>query len=171
MTQQRKVGPRPLNTKRKLTRDRLQYLLQGYNFFGEAFVDDADAEKCWRDHGPKIMRSWIKSSPGSRPWAWWKFDATERRRCTSGKHPFDEPDFESQRRKTELDIAELRFGIPQYFSPEQIKSKVRFETEEDYLKRLNLMSDYELIRLANAASFQSTQKENESKIAKQLNAT
>ena len=171
MTQQRKLGPRSLSTKGRLTRERLQFLLQGYNFFGEAFADDADAEKCWRDHGPKIMRSWIKSSPGSRPWAWWKFDATERRRCTSGKHPFDEPDFESQRRKTELDIAELRFGIPQYYSAEQIASKISFETEEVYLKRLNLMSDYELILLANAACSNSTKKQIESKISKQLNAT
>lgn len=38
----------------------------------------------WRAYGAEIVADWILEHPGSRPWAWWRWDATEPRRVVRG---------------------------------------------------------------------------------------
>lgn len=35
--------------------------------------------EAWRHYGPELLSRWIKEHPGSRPAAWWLFDAPESR--------------------------------------------------------------------------------------------
>jgi len=37
-------------------------------------------EPHWRAHKTALLRQWVGKHPGTRPWAWWRFDAP---RCTS----------------------------------------------------------------------------------------
>jgi hypothetical protein len=69
---------------------------------------------------------------GSRPWAWWQFDALEMRRLLSGDPAL--ADWESGN----------FFGTPlRYASAEAHKSMV-FETQPEFLTRLNLWMPGEL---------------------------
>ncbi|HXH05749.1 MAG TPA: hypothetical protein VNI83_04075 [Vicinamibacterales bacterium] len=34
-----------------------------------------DARRLWREWGEAILAAWIRERPGTRPWAWWQFDA------------------------------------------------------------------------------------------------
>lgn len=38
----------------------------------------------WREHGAALTAAWILEHPGTRPWAWWGYDATEARRAVRG---------------------------------------------------------------------------------------
>ncbi|HWL93850.1 MAG TPA: hypothetical protein VNT79_09970, partial [Phycisphaerae bacterium] len=80
-----------------LTDDHAKILLTGrgdyFNEFGpldapETYAAKREAWECLRD---ELLPKWIEENPGSRPWAWWAFDAPERRRCTNQIHPFDDP--------------------------------------------------------------------------------
>jgi len=49
-------------------------LLLGPNDDTSAFDADESRRKAWRDHAAELMPM---VDPGSRPWAWWQYDATE----------------------------------------------------------------------------------------------
>jgi hypothetical protein len=58
----------------------------------EAAGDDEAIRAAWAALQSTIMPAWIQRRPGTRPWAWWKFEAPERRRTVGGRiHPFDDP--------------------------------------------------------------------------------
>jgi hypothetical protein len=88
--------------------------------------EDADV-LLGRDEGPQ---------PGSRPWGWWAFDAPERRRVVAGKeHPIE--------------------GKPEYYfgMPNPSRGLVEYESQDDYLRRLGLLTPEEeaaLLEEANA---------------------
>jgi hypothetical protein len=50
-------------------------LLCGPNEWDGAGLTDEDLELAWRIHGTKIMED--QHRDGSRPWAWWTFEARE----------------------------------------------------------------------------------------------
>src|SRR4051812_33130595 len=52
---------------------------------------DEDAIRAaWEALKATILPEWIRTRPGTRPWAWWRFDAPERRERIDGKlHSFD----------------------------------------------------------------------------------
>ena len=41
-------------------------------------------EAGWRELREAVLTAWGAARPGSRPWAWWQFDAPEPRRTLSG---------------------------------------------------------------------------------------
>lgn len=45
---------------------------------------DEEWKNLWTEQRDKILESWIREHPCSRPWAWWKFDAPEPRRRIGG---------------------------------------------------------------------------------------
>ncbi len=49
-------------------------LLLGPNDDTSAFDSDESRRQAWRDHATELLPT---VDPGSRPWAWWQYDATE----------------------------------------------------------------------------------------------
>ena len=49
-------------------------LLMGPRDRGSAFQSDNSRRDTWRSHSAELMRL---VQPGSRPWAWWEYDAPE----------------------------------------------------------------------------------------------
>lgn len=84
----------------------------------------------WMAMRDEILPAWIAEHPGCRPWAWWVFDAPERRRCISGQHPYDDPAWRGEKR--------LTFGKPSWHTFAQ------FESQVQYLHRLDLLTPAEL---------------------------
>jgi hypothetical protein len=79
--------------------DHVLYLMEGVHFIdGSGFltgsgrgVDEAAAREAWSIMRDELMAEWISAKPGTRPWAWWAYEATERRETVNGRvHPFDD---------------------------------------------------------------------------------
>jgi hypothetical protein len=52
--------------------------------------DDDAIRAAWEAMKASILSAWIRNRPGTRPYGWWKCEATERRERVDGKpHPFD----------------------------------------------------------------------------------
>ena len=137
-------------------RQHIRQLLTGQDFFGNAFGkgDRCDREAmraAWEELRDKLLADWISEKPGTRPYAWWCFDAPERRRRIDGlPHPFDNLD-----RKAMIDAVEgeafagyrekmtqLYYGAPSSLcDPDDFDAE--YESETDYLARLDLLTDFE----------------------------
>ena len=88
-----------------------------------------------------MLPDWIAENPGTRPWAWWKFDAPERRKRIDGPcHPFDNPERIERvsTNGTELWDNNLSLGKPSILVVEDCFD-AKYETQLDYLKRLDLL--------------------------------
>lgn len=133
------------------TRERL---LTGHDF---TFLDDRPAldadelRQAWEELRDELLALHIAERPGSRPWAWWQYDAPERRQRLDGVHPFDDlirtEHVERIARKPDTSPSfrdrahELYFGKPAcLIVPDDFEAA--FESELDYLDRLGLL-DYE----------------------------
>jgi hypothetical protein len=140
--------------------EQIRHLLQGYTFItGKGFSfnrrdhDGGDIEamrKAWDELRHELLPQWIAEHPGTRPAAWWRFDAPERRQRTDGiVHPFDD----RVRRKRVEEMARqhpsllerayrLLFGIPSFLLPTD-DFRATYESEFAYLHRLDLLTDTE----------------------------
>jgi hypothetical protein len=113
----------------------IEILRTGLDWF-ELFRDEIDQHAAWRDLQKEIMVGWLTSHPGTRPWAWWRFDlpAGTRRQRINGLHPHDDP---------ENDLPhQLWYGLPQYQRPCDLLGL--YESEASFLKRLSLLTTAEL---------------------------
>ena len=139
--------------------DQHLYQLQtGCDLFGMAFgnecscgdsFDESAPREAWEIMREKIMADWIREQPGTRPWAWWKFDApppARRERVDGLPHPHDN-------KARTLKVADsnsetlwkaayrLWFGLPSaYIMPfdKGLKTEM-FEPEWSFLQRHNLL--------------------------------
>jgi hypothetical protein len=124
----------------------------------QCFHGDREAiEAAWNELRVPFMRQWIAEHPGSRPWAWWEFDAPERRQCVNDVHPFDRPD--RWRETDRLCCAEIQrrtyslwYGCPALLGPGDFDC--RFESQPDYLDRLGLLTAQERAAIEARASKQ-----------------
>lgn len=48
------------------------------------FQTDGEQRALWAEHGPGIVAEWVETAPGTRPSAWWDFDAP---RQPVGRYP------------------------------------------------------------------------------------
>jgi hypothetical protein len=121
--------------------------------------DDEAIRAAWNELRPTLLPKWISDRPGTRPYAWWRFEAPERRQRIDGKpHPFDckertlhvakndNPDFWKR-------AYGLHWGVPACFIPPFDGDLYRdfmqnilhgresqiFEPEWNYLQRLGLL--------------------------------
>jgi hypothetical protein len=98
---------------------------------------DEQRKALWREHGAGIVADWISVHPGSRPWAWWRWDAQEPRRVVAGAEllmPKTAPtDFEGVWRD--------HLGVPAFvqFRPRGYAGLPAVEGQGVYLKRLRLV--------------------------------
>lgn len=49
------------------------------------FMTDEAVHGLWVTHGAEIVAEWAETAPGTRPAAWWKYDAPENRQRLGGK--------------------------------------------------------------------------------------
>jgi hypothetical protein len=92
------------------------------------------AEPLWRDHGEEILAEWVAEHPGTRPWGWWKFDATEPRPVVRGTALVSDRRWWAERWRDQ-------FGVPMFV---QIRPRGAalplVESEASYLQRLGLFA-------------------------------
>ncbi len=111
----------------ELTPTQWSYLLDaGGMLLGVPFADDEAYRAAWDAHRDELMASYTRLHPGRRPRAWWSFEAPEPRRLADGSI------FQSAGRMVR--------GIPRR---KVTDPPVVFETELDYLRRLDLLTESE----------------------------
>jgi hypothetical protein len=125
-----------------------EQLLSGHDwpFLDGRALDDAELAQLWDDLRDELTELHVRGAPAganhwaehaispkpfTRPWAWWWFDAPEPLRDFGGEQ---KPDSYTPGR-----IGYLQFGLSHPFWT--IGSQQ--ESQLDYLKRLDLLTDYE----------------------------
>jgi len=84
-------------------------------------------EVAWWELREKLLPTWIEQHPGTRPYAWWKFEAPEpRRQVAPGPESIGPANW---------------FGCPSSF--QGVPGDGMFETEGEYLDRLGLLTPHE----------------------------
>lgn len=94
----------------------------------------------WRQHGAKLLESFVCSNPGKRPLAWWRLQSAGPRLkvCGTGKTMADEyPAW----------VPHYTFGIPDSWHEIDEENPPYFESEAAYLKRLKLLPSAEAKKL------------------------
>jgi Rad3-related DNA helicase len=109
-------------------------LRTGLDFFDE--LPESHRQQAWKELQKEIMEQWLTEHPGTRPWAWWRFDlpAGTRRQRINGLHPHDDPSYSLEKK--------LWYGLPQYQRPCDLMGL--YESEASFLKRLSLLTTAEL---------------------------
>ncbi len=138
-----------------------EQLLTGHDFFTEGYGHDAENDPTamermredWETHREEMLAKWIAEHPGSRPFAWWLFDAPARRETSDGSvHPFDRPtrrelcdEWHAQHPSEGYDrrFWDLYYGRPAIIVGEGM---VHYESERAYLARLGLLTSDEFCR-------------------------
>jgi hypothetical protein len=111
-----------------------------------SFLNMRDLETIWQANRNDIVTAWINEAPGTRPHAWWTYDAPEpRRRLRGTGSPIS---------------SATSLGVPKYWSDEAIYGPgvipvdpgdpPRFESEATYLKRHGLLFPGEAKHLTKA---------------------
>ena len=78
----------------------------------------------WWELRDELLSTWIEQHPGTRPYAWWRFESPElRRQMEPGPESIGPPDW---------------FGCPSSFRG--MPHDGMFETEGEYLDRLGLLT-------------------------------
>ena len=143
--------------RRDWTEHHREQLRSGHDFLGEAFGKDrpdfAAMKQAWDELRDEILPAWIAEHPGTRPYAWWVFDAPEpRRNRTDGQHPFDNPArlafIERVARAPEAhadykaNACRLSFGVPSVLAEGEGFNdfECEYESEAEYLARFGLLS-------------------------------
>ena len=84
-------------------------------------------EAAWWELRDELLPTWIEQHPGTRPYAWWRFEAPDSRRQVSpGAESIGPADW---------------FGCPSSFRA--MPHDEMFETEGEYLDRLGLLTPHE----------------------------
>lgn len=104
---------------------KLYELLTGFDHFGLGFSDLAEARAAWDLVREPFLAGHVERRPGTRPWAWWAFEAPEPRRMLEGSPGRISP------------VAETWFGMPTAHACE-------YESERAYLWRLELLEPGDL---------------------------
>jgi len=110
---------------------------------------DEQLQAEWSKQRDTLLPEFVKANPGTRPWAWWKWDAPEprrRERIDGGVHPHDNKERTLKVANSNSDFLwrvayHLWFGLPNsHISPfdRGIKTEM-FEPEWSFLVRHNLL--------------------------------
>ena len=110
-------------------------------------------QRDWIENRSQLLSEWIEKKPGTRPWAWWFFDAPAMRRCWKYDTVQDSIDGKIGKR---LDLEKILVELPDwartpkkrnYFGMLAITPGLHgYESEEVFLKRHKLLRTKELSR-------------------------
>ncbi len=135
-----------------LTEEQATDLLIGISMADKPFRDDDHRRQCWDANKQHLIdkdysiNGIHKREPGTRPHAWWMYSAPEpRRKIENGEYWTAAPGHEEGWRKY--------YGMDTVMHPADGWSEagyplVEYETEADYLRRLNLLLPGEAEALA-----------------------
>jgi hypothetical protein len=120
----------------ELTERQREILLSGNDWFdgplGPAFEDDGAIRQAWEEHGSELLEQHIATSPGTRPYAWWRYDSNGGSRKQLGGVG------------TPLTGHGLYLGMPDKYGMDYDCSNApKVESECSYLKRHNLLTEVE----------------------------
>ena len=145
----RKRLQRRINTG-ALTDAQREHLLNGRIMFrlcepylgrpGYPFADDAHRRRVWFDNRNELLSEHISRRPGTRPSAWWTYEADEPRQLRGVYRDL----IEQNGIPTEKEITGYRYGLQ--VGIDSAKS-VFYESEVEYLKRCGLLVDTEVLRM------------------------
>jgi hypothetical protein len=95
------------------------------------FANDVEAGEAWRKHRATLLTEWIAEFPGSRPYFWWEVERPvgKLRKQIAGPPP--------------IEGAPIYRGYPSHWPHKCLL----FETEVEFLARLNLLTREELRQL------------------------
>ena len=72
----------------------LEKIISGFEYDFLAGKENSNVESAWKNNRGWLLEEHVKKYPGTRPWAWWRFDAAEPRKCFSEKNKrFDMGEF------------------------------------------------------------------------------
>ncbi|MCA9113960.1 MAG: hypothetical protein KDA79_02665 [Planctomycetaceae bacterium] len=116
------------------------------NVFGGS---DALRRQAWEHLRETVLSEHIAEKPGTRPEAWWRYSipaGTRRERIDGGVHPYDEPNNPKRH-------CGFHYGLPYERHSEGFvgtgwkphpDALAIYETQTDYLRRLNLLTAAEI---------------------------
>jgi hypothetical protein len=113
------------------------------------FLGSKERQVLWELHSAAILSAWIVHHPGTRPWAWWMFEATEPRRCVVGVEllmPTREPADWAWVWHQDVGVPAFRQSRPPGYL-----GLPAVESQAAYLDRLGLLGVEERADLANDA--------------------
>jgi hypothetical protein len=120
--------------------------------------DRRNEKRMWKKYRDFILTDWIQNRPGSRPWAWWRFDAPRWQKSFNGA--FFEGVLPEPRKQVSGDgvieyekypaiVPRFKFGVPCDWYEVDNDDPPMFEAESTYLQRHGLMSKSEEKRLSD----------------------
>lgn len=127
----------------------------------ESAEADAAMRAAWDSVRSELLDGWITDNPGTRPFAWWRYDAPEPRQRIDGKpHPFGDPSrlavVANLRATNDADdwlcraACRLSFGTPTLAGLGE--GFASYETQAAYLERLGLLTDGERAAMSAATA-------------------
>jgi len=134
-----KRSPQKRDTESVLSLDEIGYLLDGDETGKIRWLHPTNHElltMIWQGcMSARIMPTWIKENPCTRPFSWWTFDAPEPRRRLDGK------------------ATTPHFDLPGHWIKKY--DAANYETQYSYLKRLGLLTEAELAPCTDFEKIQS----------------
>ncbi len=131
----------------------------GANWLYHTALDPDPVQAEWRSVRSQVLRSWIATHPGTRPYAWWCYEAPEPRRRVGGTG--------TPKHEVMKYVPALVFGIPKYWVtqddvglpgifglrgvPFDITDPPRYESQASYLQRHGLLTGQEQEKLPEGA--------------------
>jgi len=111
----------------ELDKSQKHRLLRGGEFFGPAFPGgEPEERRAWEAHRQELLSEHIEKNPGTRPHAWWRFEAPEpRQRIRQGPKALGPPTF---------------YGVPAVHDGNAFHL---YESQFQYLDRLHLLTESE----------------------------
>jgi hypothetical protein len=130
-----------LRTGRYVSRDRVEYdswfdTFQLAGMVMRLIARGGEPPEEWVEHGVEITAAHIAEEPGSRPHAWWCFEAPGPRECTG--IPAALPPFW---------LWKLHLGLPFEWHRLEVGTVLRLESEAHYLRRHRLLAPGERRRI------------------------
>jgi hypothetical protein len=140
MVNVRKRIPKRRSPLKKITKEQLEHLIQGWVMFGPEFPfrSEEHRRRTWEICREGILEEY---RPGLRPRAWWQYEAPEPRRLFSGTSVSVDPDSGEMFEFTpSLSTVPDRRFWSWYGRPQLLGSQDQpiWETQLAYLERLNL---------------------------------
>lgn len=121
-----------------------------FEIAGAVLHRPAVAEAQWQNIRDRVVAAWITARPGSRPWAWWRFDAPQGEAPAWLRGTYQAGWWRAPRRQLggpaegRVWPGDRAFGVPREFP-----SGARYESEAVYLARHGRLTAEERRRLTS----------------------